>query len=66
MTAAATRVRLREIAVLFEPELAAHFLVVSVAGILGAAEHALARVRLVLGVGCVEGIVLGRKVLGRV
>jgi len=59
-------VRLREIAVLFEPELAAHFLVVSIAGILAAFEHALARVRLILGVRCVEGIVLGRKVLGRV
>ena len=57
---------LREIAVLFEPKLAAHFLVVSVAGILTAFEHALAGVRLVLGVGCVEGIVLGRKVLSRI
>jgi hypothetical protein len=49
-----------------EPKLAPNLLGVSVAGIFASLEHALSRVRLVLHVGCVERIVLGREILGGV
>jgi hypothetical protein len=57
---------LQEVAVLFEPELAAYFLVVSVACVLPTLEYALARVGTVFRIWCVEGIVLGWEVLRRV